>query len=294
MDVITHFIRTRDGRQLYVVEAGKRHGVPVLVHIGTPGSGTLLDAWVEDAAARGIRLITYDRPGYGESTPQPGRTVASVAVDVAEIAEHLRLSRLLVWGISGGGPHAIACAALLPDLVAAAAALAAPAPFDAHGLDWMLGMGEDNIQEFGAALKGRDALSDFIHGQVPALTEATPSSLVAAMRTLLSPPDVAALTEENAAFLIGNMQRAVQESCSGWIDDDLAFTGPWGFDASRVGVPLLLMQGAQDLMVPPAHGVWLSRHIPQAESRMLPEDGHLTLVFRRIPEVHDWLLSKMP
>lgn len=293
MDTITHFITTRDGRQLYVLESGKRHGIPVLAHIGTPGSGTLHDAWVADAAARGIRLITYDRPGYGESSPHPGRTVASVAADVTEIAEHLRIRRLLVWGVSGGGPHALACAALLPDLVAAAAALASPAPYGADGLDWMRGMGEDNLLEFGAALQSRAALSDFIQGGLPGLLEATPASLVAAMRTLLSPPDVAVLSEENAAFLIDNMHRGVQEGCAGWIDDDLAFTRPWGFDPADIRVPLLIVQGAQDLMVPPAHGEWLSRHIPQAETRMLPDDGHLTLGFDRIPEVHTWLLSKI-
>lgn len=293
MDTATHFITTPDGRQIYVIESGKRHGIPVLVHSGTPGAGMLHRSWTEDAAARGMRLITYDRPGYGESSPHRGRTVASVAADVAEIAEHLRIKRLLIWGVSGGGPHALACAALLPDLVAAAAALASPAPHDADDLDWLSGMGEDNLAEFGAALQGRAPLAAFIQAAVPGLLEATPASLIAAMRTLLSPPDVAALNEENASYLIETMQRAVQESSDGWIDDDLAFTTPWGFDPAQIRVPLLIVQGEQDLMVPPAHGRWLARRVPAAETRLLPGDGHLTLAFHRIPEVHAWLLEHL-
>ena len=152
----------RDGRTLRVVEAGIPDGVPILVHHGTPGSGLFYPPWVSDAEERGIRLLGYDRPGYGSSTPSPGRSVASAADDVVAIAEALGLKRLSTWGLSGGGPHALACAALLPNLVVAAAALAPPAPYGSDGLDWFAGMGEQNVVEFGSAVGGRDQLERFV------------------------------------------------------------------------------------------------------------------------------------
>ena len=173
-------ILTESGREIQIFEAGKPGGVPILVHSGTPGSRLLNPKWVEDALSRGIRLIGYDRPGYGGSTVFPGRTVANAADDVAAIANALNLDRLAIWGHSGGGPHALACAALQPNLVFAAAALASPAPYEADGLDWLAEMGESNIAESGAALEGRDALEPFIEVEAPGLLAADPESLLQA------------------------------------------------------------------------------------------------------------------
>ena len=140
-------VRTTDGRVLAVEEAGDPAGRPVLVHGGTPGSRLLYGPHVRDAAERGLRLIGYDRPGYGGSSPQPGRTVADCASDVRAICADLGIDRLAMWGASGGGPHVLACAALLPDLVAAAATLASLAPFDADGLDYFDGMAPENVDD---------------------------------------------------------------------------------------------------------------------------------------------------
>lgn len=284
---------TKNGRAIRIIQAGDLAGKPVLVHNGTPGSRLLYSGWVDDAQERGIRLISYDRPGYGGSTPQPGRSVADAAEDVAFIAQALVLERLATWGVSGGGPHALACAALLPELVVAAAVLGSVAPYDAKDIDWMAGMGQDNIVEFGAALESRQAIEAFVEAATPGTLGTDAAALVEEMQTLLCPADVDVLTEAYARYLIGVFHEGIQQRRDGWIDDDLAFVKPWGFEVSNIRIPILVVHGEQDQFVPFAHGQWLAHHIPGVETRFLPDDGHLTLSVRRVPEVHAWLVNKM-
>jgi pimeloyl-ACP methyl ester carboxylesterase len=280
------------GRTLAVREGGDPAGVPVLVFNGTPGSTLFYEPHLRDAEEKGIRLLSYDRPGYGASTRDKGRNVASCADDAAAVCDALGVGRVCLWGISGGGPHALAAAALLPDRVAAAAALAPVAPFDAEGLDFFEGMGEQNIEEINAALESEEAHLAVLQRDREEILDTSPEGLVDVLETLLGPADREVLTGRIAAYMLESMREAIEGSLDGWFDDGVAFTQPWGFDLASIGVPVLHWQGEQDKFVPLGHGVWLSQHIPGVESRLSPEDGHLTLVERRIPEVHAWLLER--
>ena len=287
-----HSIDAGGGRVLHVVEGGEADGFPILVHHGTPGCGLIYEPHAEDAAERGIRLIAYDRTGYRGSSRHAGRSVADVAADVAAIADALGFERLATWGISGGGPHALACAALLPGRIVAAASLASPAPYDADGLDYLAGMGEDNVAEFNAALEGEQALRPFHERDAPLLAAGGPDGLREGIATLLSAVDATALQGALAAHLYDGFVGGLSSGIDGWLDDDLAFVAPWGFDLDAIALPVLLWHGVEDRFVPPAHGEWLAARIPGVEARITAEDGHLTLYENRIPEVHAWLLER--
>jgi pimeloyl-ACP methyl ester carboxylesterase len=278
-------VATPDGRTLHVYDAGDPSGVAVIAHHGTPSNGTLYSPWLED----GIRLIGFDRAGYGGSTRQPGRRIADVAEDVRAIADALGIDGFATWGISGGAPHALACAALLPDRVFAAASIAGPAPLDADGLDWLAGQGEGNVLEHTKALEGEAALRPLVEQMYGGMSAGGEEALREEMATLLSGTDLAALTGELAEFLHASMSGAGPD---GWIDDDLAFVAPWGFDLGSISAPVLIRHGEQDGFVPAAHARWLAARIPGAETRITVEDGHLTLYERALPEIHAWLLQR--
>jgi len=281
-----HQIAGPGGRTLAVVEDGDPDGRPVIYHHGSPGSHVLYDPWLTP----GVRLIGYDRAGYGGSDRDPGRDVAAVAQDIAALADALDLERFATWGISGGGPHALATAALLGDRVVAAATLASPAPADAPDLDFTAGMGADNAEEFSAALAGEAQLRAMIEPFAAGLVQASADAVAEEMRSLVSAPDAAVLGGELAGWLRESVRQGVGDGVDGWIDDDLAFVKPWGFDPAAISVPLQIWQGEQDLMVPPAHGRWLASHLP-GDAHLSAEDGHLTLGERRVGEVHAWLLG---
>ena len=290
-DARTASVRAADGRTLQTYAAGAPDGQLVIVHHGTPCSGTLAGWWASDAAARGIKLVGYDRPGYGGSTRHPGRTVADAAADTATLADAFGAERFRTWGVSGGGPHALACAALLPDRVVAAASLAGVAPYDADGLDYLAGMGQDNIDEFGAAVEGEAALRPFLSAAREGVLSSKPDTLAEGMRSILPDADIAVMTGDKADFLHQWMTSGQRDSCDGWLDDDLAFVANWGFRLEDIQVPVLLRQGRLDLMVPYAHGEWLAAHLPAAETRLTDDDGHVTLISDLGP-VHDWLLRQ--
>jgi pimeloyl-ACP methyl ester carboxylesterase len=279
------------GRRLAVLDGGHEGGPAVFVSHGTPSSGLLWKGSLEDAEARGLRLLGYDRPGYGGSDPHPGRRVGDAATDTAAIADALGIERFAVEGGSGGGPHALACAALLPDRVVAAACQAGIAPYPADGLDWLAGMGQANLDEFAAALEGREALEAFNGREAEALLASGPEAFADELRSLLSPADAEALTGEFAAFLLEATRRALVNGVEGWVEDDFAFLTPWGFDLGDIRVPVQLWHGAQDMFAPIAHGRWLSERIPGVEAHLSEEDGHFSVQIGRIGAVHEWLLG---
>jgi pimeloyl-ACP methyl ester carboxylesterase len=284
-------VRTPDGRTLAVQESGDPAGKPVLVHTGTPNSRQLYGPNKQDATARGLRLISYDRPGYGGSSPQPGRTVADCASDVRAICAELGIDRLATWGISGGGPHVLACAALLPDLVTAAASLASLAPYGADGLDYFAGMGQGNVDDIHLVLTDETAARAKVDKDREELMATSPGDAVAAMESLLTPADAAVLQGELAEYLTVSGQDGLGPGSEGWWEDNCTLR-PWGFDLASITVPVLLLHGSQDMFVPFGHGEWLAAHIPGVEARLLDSDGHLTLLENRIPEVHAWLSER--
>jgi pimeloyl-ACP methyl ester carboxylesterase len=289
----THSVTAPDGRTLAVLEAGDPGGAVVVTHHGTPGLGRLFRTEVEAAGELGLRLIAYDRPGYGASSPQPGRGIADCAADVATILDALGVERFATYGTSGGGPHALACAAILPDRCAAAATIAGIGPADAPDLDFLAGMGEGNHAEFGAAAEGRERLVAFCADDAAELRTVGPEQLADAIRPHLSDVDAAVLTGELAAHLHSAFAEGLAPGVDGWVDDDLAFLAPWGFDVAAIRVPTLIWQGEQDLMVPGDHGRWLREHVAGAEGEVLPGEGHRTRFVNRVGDVQRWLRDRL-
>ncbi len=287
-------VQTADGRTLAVEEAGDPDGIAVLMHSGTPNSRHLYRRHADDAASRGLRLICYDRPGYGESTSEPGRTVADCASDVRDICAALDIRQLLTWGISGGGPHVLACAALLPDLVVAAVSVASLAPYGGDGLDFFAGMGQENVEDFNLTMHGSESE---IRARCAELRDemltVSAEDVAATMQTLLTPTDAAVLTGELAEYLAYTGREGLAPGYEGLLQDDRAFSGPWGFDLSAIKVPVLVVHGRQDQFVPQNHGAWLAARIPGAQAWLSDGDGHLTLFENRIGEVHEWLLGQL-
>ena len=266
------------GRDLEVLVEGPDSGPVLLFHSGTPTAAVPNPEISGPAAKRGLRTVAFSRPGYATSTPQRGRSVADVVPDVEAILDELGAERCVSIGWSGGGPHALACAALLSERCSAVATMAAVAPYPADGLDWLAGMGTDNLDEFGAALESEEALTRYLERSATELAGVTGEQLGAALGGLVSDVDKAALTGEFADVLAEAFRRAVSTGIAGWRDDDLAFVRPWGFELSSIRVPVAVWQGDQDRMVPFAHGRWLAAHVHGARPHLLEGDGHLSLV----------------
>ncbi|MGC2192904.1 MAG: alpha/beta hydrolase [Candidatus Dormiibacterota bacterium] len=288
--VETRTIHTPDGRDLCLELGGDEEGFPVFVNGGTPNSRHLYEPWLADASRRGIRLISYDRPGYGGSSAAAGRTVADGAADFLAITRVLGIERSAMWGYSGGGPFTLGCAALLPETVVAAATLGSIAPYGPEDLDFFAGMGDDNVD--GIKLYLDDPEASRLQGvkDREEMLQSTPEQVAEVLKTLLTPVDAAVLTGSFAVFLTECSHDGLAPGLDGWWDDGVAHMEPWGFDLDSIRVPVKIWHGRHDRFVPFQHGEWLARHVHGAEAELSEEDGHLTLLVNRVGEVHDWLL----
>lgn len=273
-------LETSDGRELAFAQWGDPEGFPVLALHGTPGCR--LERWPDEDLYRnlGILLVTHDRAGYGRSTRRPGRRVVDEVDDVVALADHLGLESFGVTGGSGGGPHALACAALLPDRVVRATCLVGVAPLGDPGLDqdsWLAGMDPENVKEFGWTLAGEDVLMrelEGMHAKMAARVAGDPSSVLDGFE--LSDADRSELTRRETQQIIRESwaEHSVR-GVGGWADDDLAHFRPWGFDVDRISIPVLIWYGATDVLVPPAHGEWLAAHVPGCLVKIDGDGGHM-------------------
>jgi pimeloyl-ACP methyl ester carboxylesterase len=291
VETVVHDVVAADGRRLAVRSAGAPGTRALLFLTGTPSGGLLFEPLATVAHGRGLGFVTYSRPGYGDSTRRSGRTVGDCAEDVETLARSLSLEQLYVVGWSGGGPHALACAALLRGLVTAAATLAGVAPHDAAGLDWTAGMGPENVEEFALAREGPEALVPFLAAHAAELAAVTGSQVADALGGLVTDVDRAAISGGVAEYAAAEFRESVRTGIDGWLDDDLAFVRDWGFRLDDLETPVTIWQGAQDLMVPFAHGEWLAANVASARARLLPDEGHISLV-GRFDEIVDDLLER--
>ena len=289
-----------DGREVAFAVWGDPAGFPVLSLHGTPGCR--LERWPDEElyGGLGVCLVTHDRAGYGRSSRQRGRCVADEVDDVRLIADELGFERLGVTGGSGGGPHALACAARLSQRVVRAICAVGPTPYGPPGLDpdaWFAGMDAENVREFGFVFEGEEVLVpslERLHAEMEARVAVDPSSVLGDFdlsdsdREQLARPEFMQIIRESTA------EEAVN-GVYGWVDDDLALTRPWGFDVAEVAVPVLIRYGSTDVLVPRAHGDWLAAHVPGCIVKIDDDAGHLGRdPVERISEEMRWLRDGTP
>jgi pimeloyl-ACP methyl ester carboxylesterase len=289
--IVEFEVALRDGRVLDVITSGSPDAVAVVFHHGTPFAAVPYQTAAAGVGARHARLVYWSRPGYAGSTRQAGRNVGGVARDTAEVLDALGHDRFVTMGWSGGGPHALACAALLPERCRAAAIIAGVAPYDASGLDWLDGMGPENIEEFELAAAGGKPFSDFLAREAAQFSSLTAEDVAESLGGLVSDVDKSALTGELADFMARALAAAVSLGIDGWHDDDVAFMTDWGFEMSDISCPVAVWQGREDRMVPFAHGEWLAAHLPGVRAHLLPDEGHISLCVGAFDHILDDLLE---
>ena len=292
MSLISQNVTLPGGRSLDAIVDETAGGPALVLHHGTPSDATLWLDWASVAREHGFRLVAMSRPGYATSSRMQGRSVASAADDIAFLLDTFDIPWFVTAGWSGGGPHALACAARLGDRCRSAATLAGVAPYGEPDLAFLDGMGPENHAEFGAACAGESAVRTWLDDNAAALRTVTAESLADTFGGLVPQVDRDALYGGFAERMAATFRRALESCFDGWIDDDLAFTKPWEIDVRAISVPVTVWQGDLDLMVPASHGAWLAAQIPNAVARQAPGHGHISLVTTYRDEIVRDLLER--
>ena len=275
--------KLKDGRELEILDNGINSDSAIVFHHGTPGHASMWSDWLESAASAGIRAIAYSRAGYGTSDRHPGRSVISINSDIAQILDGKNIDKFVSIGWSGGGPHCLANT-LEPRNVGAIS-LAGVGAYGVDDLDFLEGMGPENHDEFGAALKGEAVIDKWMQDNAGSMKSVTGAEIREAFGGLIGDADKAVLEGEAADHMAASMRSALAVSFDGWIDDDLVFIKPWGFDLASITKPVFIWQGDDDFMVPHAHSYWLEKHIPTATLSFKSGEGHISLGIKYRTEI---------
>lgn len=273
----------RDGRTLDLLDNHHKSDSAVLFHHGTPGNSTSWRAWIDELADGEMRAIAASRPGYALSDRKKGRKVVNVVDDLSQILDEFEIKRFVSVGWSGGGPHALGMS--LDTRCVGVITLAGVGQYGQPDLDFLDGMGPENIEEFGISLKGEGPLREWMNANAVGMRHVTGSGLRDAFGGLIGKADKEVLAGDFAEDMAAEMRRALSHGFDGWIDDDLAFVQEWGFDLSAITVPVHLWQGDDDFMVPHSHSRWLASKIPTAKLNFIPEQGHISLTVRHRREI---------
>ncbi len=275
--------KLKDGRELEIADNGINSESAIVFHHGTPGHASSWTDWLESAATAGIRAIAYSRAGYGTSDRNPGRSVINVNSDIAQVLDAKNITKFVSIGWSGGGPHCLANTFEARNV--GAISLAGVGAFGVDDLDFLEGMGPENHDEFGAALKGEAVIDQWMNDNAGAMKSVTGSDIIEAFGGLIGDADKAVLEGGEADAMAASMRSALAVSFDGWIDDDLVFVKKWGFELESITKPVYLWQGDDDFMVPHAHSYWLEKHIPTATLTFKPGEGHISIGVKHREEI---------
>lgn len=283
-------LKLTDGRNLNLLVGAGDSQTAIVFHHGTPSCSFAWKRWIAHFERLGIKSIAYSRAGYYTSDRKAERSVVSVNNDIAEVLDHFSIDKFVAVGWSGGGPHALASA--LDPRCESVVVLAGVGMYGQSDLDFLAGMGEENIDEFGIALTGQTELNAWMETNGSAYRTITGEELRNSISSLFSNSDSAAMQQkEFSDDLAENFRHSLEKGFPGWIDDDIAFTKDWGFSLDQVKIPVAIFQGDEDLMVPGSHGRWLHKHLPNSTLRLLTGEGHLSFFSSSQDEILKFLTN---